>query len=493
MMTAGWILPALVAAPALLAGLSLLARSPRAALRTGAAATLALTLAAGGAVARVFLCGPLQCAGGWFYLDALSAYHLAILMLVFALCSCFAMVYFREEIGAGLFTRKLARRYQALWFGSLAAMNLVLVSNNLGVMWVGVEATTLLSAFLICIHATPQALEAMWKYLLMCSVGVALAFAGILLLAATASTSLSGHDALLWTRLMNPAVTLDPMLVKVAFIFLVVGFGAKAGLAPLHSWLPDAHSQSPSPVSAMFSGILLTTAMYGILRYIPLVERATGNTGWGREVLVALGLLSVLVGAAFVIGQQDIKRLLAYSSVENMGIITLGIGLGGLGVYAALLHTLNNSLCKSVSFCCAGRIGQIYGSLDMRRIKGMLKVSPLWGGGLLAGLMALIGVAPFALFISEFLTVRAAWQRAAYWPMGLLLFGLGLVFIGVLRKAIPMAWEVPESAPKPPPTHRAEALLVWLPLALLLLLGLWIPRPLGAMIAQAAAVLGATP
>ncbi|MEI7436683.1 MAG: proton-conducting transporter membrane subunit, partial [bacterium] len=402
-------------------------------------------------------------------------------------------VYFREEIAAGVFTRKLARRYQALWFGSLSAMNLVLVSNNLGVMWVGVEATTLLSAFLICIHASPSSLEAMWKYLLMCSVGVALAFAGILLLAAAASASISGPDALLWTCLMNPSLALNPVLVKVSFIFIVVGFGTKAGLAPLHSWLPDAHSQSPSPVSAMFSGILLTTAMYGILRYIPLVENATGNTGWGREVLVVLGLLSVLVGAAFVIGQQDVKRLLAYSSVENMGIIALGIGLGGAGVFAALLHTLNNSLCKSVSFCCAGRVGQIYGSLDMRRIKGMLKTSPLWGGGLLVSLMALIGVAPFALFFSEFLIVRAAWNQSAYWAMGLLLFGLGLVFVGVLRKVIPMAWEPPETAPQPLSTHRVEALLAWTPLALLLLLGLWIPDPLRAMITQAAAVLGVTP
>jgi len=492
MTTVAWMLPALVALPALAAGLGLLVRSPRALLVCGAAVTAVLAVAAGFVIARVFAHGPIEGIGGWFHLDALSAFHMAVLMAVFLLCGCFAVVYFREEIASGAFSKKMALRYHALWFGSLAAMNLVLVTNNLGVMWVGVEATTLLTAFLICIHPSPAALEAMWKYLLMCSVGVAIAFAGILLLAA-ATTIGDLQNALLWTRLMDPSVVLNPTLVKVAFIFLVVGFGTKAGLAPLHSWLPDAHSQAPAPVSAMFSGILLNTALYAILRYLPLVERATGGTGWGREILVALGLVSVLVSAAFIIGQQDIKRLLAYSSVENMGIIALGIGLGGAGVFAALLHTLNNALCKSVAFCCAGRVGQIYNSLDMRRIKGMVHVSPLWGGGLLVGLLALVGAAPFALFLSEFLLVRAAWNAAAYWPLGLLLFGLGVVFIGVLRKVISMAWEPPESAPRNLAARRFEVWLVVVPLAVLLLLGLWLPSPLRSMLEQASVILGGTP
>jgi len=493
MLTAGWMLPALVAAPAVLAGLSLLARTPRAALWVGAVATTVIALVAGCAVAQVFMHGPLECVGGWFFLDALSAYHLAILMLVFVFCGFFAIVYFREEIANGVFTRKLARRYQALWFGSFAAMNLVLVSNNLGVMWVGVEATTLLSAFLICIHVSPAALEAMWKYLLMCSVGVALAFAGILLLAAASSASLSGHDALLWTRLMNPSVTLNPVLVKVAFIFLVVGFGTKAGLAPLHSWLPDAHSQSPAPVSAMFSGFLLNTALYCILRCLPIVEAATGNRGWGREILVVLGILSILVAAVFIVAQHDVKRLLAYHSVEHLGIIALGVGLGGLGVWAALFHTLNHSVCKATSFFGAGMLGQTYGTHDMRRMTDVARVSPVWGTSLIGSLLALIGIAPFALFISEFLILKAALNEKAYLAAALFLTGLGIVFIGALGHAISMAWKPPATAPRPLRTHHAEALLAWTPLALLLLLGLWIPAPLRALITQAAAVLGVTP
>ncbi|MGD0897860.1 MAG: proton-conducting transporter membrane subunit [Thermoguttaceae bacterium] len=492
-MTAGWILPALVAAPAALAGLSLLARSPRAALWVGAVATAALALVAGCAVAQVAMHGPLQWAGGWFFLDGLSAYHLAVLMAVFVLCAFFAIVYFRKEIADGAFTRRQARRYQALWFGSLAAMNLVLVSNNLGLMWVGIEATTLLSAFLICIHASPAALEATWKYLLMCSVGVAIAFAGILLLAAAASASLSGQDSLLWTRLMNPTVALNPMLVKVAFIFLVVGFGTKAGLAPLHSWLPDAHSQAPAPVSAMFSGFLLNTALYCILRCLPIVEAATGDTEWGREILAALGILSILVAAAFIVGQHDVKRLLAYHSVEHLGIIAIGVGVGGLGVWAALFHTLNHSVCKTLSFFCAGILGQTYGTHDMRRMTGVVRDSPVWGSGLIGSLLALIGVAPFALFLSEFLILKAALNAGAYVTAALFLVGLGIVFIGALGHAISMAWGRPETAPQPSRVYRAEALLAWTPLAMLLALGLWIPPPLGALITQAAAVLGVTP
>lgn len=492
-MTVGWILPALVAAPAALAGLSLLGRSLRAVLWVGAIATALLALVAGTVVAQVFVHGSVQCAGGWFFLDALSAYHLAILMLIFLLCGFFAVVYFREEIDTGVLTPKLGCRYQALWFGSLAAMNLVLVSNNLGVMWVGIEATTLLSAFLICIHVSPSSLEAMWKYLLMCSVGVALAFAGLLLLAAASSGSLSGQDALLWTRLMNPSVTLNPMLVKVSFVFLVVGFGAKAGLAPLHSWLPDAHSQSPAPVSAMFSGFLLNTALYCILRCLPIVETATGHRGWGREILVVLGLVSIMIAAIFIVAQHDVKRLLAYHSVEHIGIIALGVGIGGLGVWAALFHTLIHSVCKTTSFFCAGMLGQTYGTHDMRKMTDVVRVSPVWGAGLIGSLLALIGVAPFALFISEFLILRAALQGKSYVTAVLFLTGLGIVFVGALGHAISMAWEPFAGAPPRPRTHRAEALLAWAPLALLLVLGLWIPHALRVMITQAAAVTGGAP
>jgi hydrogenase-4 component F len=330
----------------------------------------------------------------------------------------------------------------------------------------------------------------MWKYVLICSVGVAFAFMGTLLIGAAARPlDLGASEVLLWTRLRAQAGLLDPMLVKAAFIFLVVGYGTKAGLAPLHNWLPDAHSQAPAPVSAIFSGFMLNTALYCVLRYVPLVERATGNTGWGLRLLTVFGLVSILVAAAFILFQHDLKRLLAYHSVEHLGIITLGVGLGGLGTFAALFHTLNHSLCKTLAFFAAGRLGQIFGTHDMRKMTGSLRTARVWGIGLMGSLLALIGCAPFALFMSELQILKAAVDGRATVAVVLFLLGGGIVFVGALGHAIPLGWG--RSSP-PVPRVRAgavEVLLVILPLGLLLLLGLWLPQPLAAALHQAAAIL----
>jgi hydrogenase-4 component F len=435
---------------------------------------------------------PLYAAGHWLMLDALSAYHLAVMVAVYSLSALYGVSYFRDEIVGGQFGIRRARRYGALWFGSLAAMVLVLVSNNLGIMWVGIEATTLLTAFLICVHVSPGALEAMWKYLLMCSVGVAIAFTGTVLIAAsTGPAGLRGTEALLWTNLRQAALELDPILLKAGFVLLVVGYGTKAGLAPMHNWLPDAHSQAPAPVSAVFSGFLLNAALYCVLRCLPVVETATGSVGWGQGILVVFGLLSITVAAVFIVAQHDIKRLLAYHSVEHLGIIALGLGTGGLGALAALFHTLNHSLCKALSFFCAGSLGQAYGTHDMRRVTQVLRTSPVWGSGLVGSLLALIGVAPFSLFLSEFLILKAAVGNGSYWTAALFLIGVGVVFVGALRHVIAMAWD-PLSEPVPSrATHLAEGVLVFGPLTVLLVLGVWMPPPLLALLTQAAHLLEA--
>src|SRR5438067_9037522 len=303
----------------------------------------------------------------WFYIDAFSAFHIAVLVLVFLLSSAFASVYFTSETEHH-FTLPVARRFGALWLGSLAAMMLVLASNNLGIMWVGMEATTLLSAFLISLYPSRLSLEAMWKYLIICSIGIAFAFMGTLLAAASIqSASAIGADALFWTHLASADAHLDPILMKFAFVFVLVGYGTKAGLAPIHSWLPDAHSQAPAPVSAMFSGFLLNTALYCIMRFVTPVQHALGE-GFTNGLLTAFGLLSILVAAGFIVFQRDAKRLLAYHSVEHMGIIALGYGLGPLGAFAALFHTLNHSVCKSLAFFAVGRVGQRFGSHEMHVI-----------------------------------------------------------------------------------------------------------------------------
>jgi hydrogenase-4 component F len=432
--------------------------------------------------------GPVTAADELFFVDAFSAFHLVVLGSVFLLCSLFARVYFADDGEHGL-TTAAARRFGALWLGSLAAMILVLVSNNLGVMWVGMEATTLLTAFLISLHPNRLSLEAMWKYLLICSVGIAFAFIGTIFAAASVQGGL-GADALLWTRLAAPEARLDPTLMTFAFIFVLVGYGTKAGLAPIHSWLPDAHSQAPAPVSAMFSGFLLNTALYCILRYVPLVRHAQGN-GFADHLLVFFGALSILVAAGFIVFQRDAKRLLAYSSVEHLGIITLGYGLGPLGAFAALFHTLNHSLSKSLAFFAVGRLGQRYGTHDMGILSGALRTDRVWGLGLLGSILTLIGAAPFAIFMSEYQLLRAAVGAGSWLVLALFLAAGAVVFIAALRHLIDMAFRDANAAMPKARSAASSVMLVAGVMGLLLLLGLWMPPWLGEAINRAADAAGA--
>jgi hydrogenase-4 component F len=439
---------------------------------------------------RVIGSGPVEAFNGLFYVDALSAYHLCVMAIVFVASSVYAWQYFMREVHSGHVTIRGMHQYAGLWCCALAAMTLVLTSNNLGIMWVGIEATTLLTAFLICIPVKPASLEAMWKYLMICSIGVAFAFLGTLMVVASASgLHMSLSDTLLWTKLRQGAVSLNPMLLKAGFLCLLVGYGTKAGLAPMHSWLPDAHSQAPAPVSALFSGFMLSAALYCIIRYLPIVEATAGLAGWGPQLLILFGIVSILVAAAFIIFQHDVKRLLAYHSVEHLGIITLGLGLGGLGTFAALFHTLNHSICKTLSFFAAGRLGQTYGTHDMTKMSGSLRSAPVWGVGLFGSLLALIGVAPFAIFMSEFQVLKAAVDRRATLSLILFLAGGSIVFVGALRHAISMAWGEPSPISEPENAGKIEMLLVFVPLAILLVLGVWIPGPLIELLKQAASIL----
>lgn len=426
-------------------------------------------------VVKVFTKGPITSNASWFRIDALSAYHLAIMMIVFLLSSFYAISYFRNEPEALRLNPGSARRFSALWHGAISAMTLVLISNNLGIMWVGVEATTLLTAFLICLHISTVSLEATWKYLIVCSVGVAFAFMGVLLLAASAGSTAAGASILQWSYLHGIARTLDPRLVKLSFIFLLVGYGTKAGIAPMHSWLPDAHSQAPAPVSAFFSGFMLNMALYCIMRHMPIVAQATGNAVWANNLLVFFGLFSILIAAVFILSQHDLKRFLAYCSVEHLGIIMLGLGLGPLGVFAALFHTLNHSLSKTLGFFSAGRIGQIYASHDMRKIIGTLRANALWGGGLFGSILALIGVAPFAILMSELIILKAAADVRNYLAIALFLLGAGAVFVGALRHAIDMAWGDKPANIVSTSNSWTDLIIVIVPMTILLILGVWMP------------------
>ena len=458
-----------------------------------AASAIELGLAAN-VWASVLRDGFVTAAEGWFYIDAFSAFHVIVLVLVFLLSSAFAGGYFVHETGEHAFTLPVARRFGALWLGSLSAMMLVLMSNNVGIMWVSLESTTLLSAFLISLYPSRLSLEAMWKYLLICSIGIAFAFIGTVLAAASIQSAGGVQaDALFWTNLASADAHLDPTLMKFAFIFILVGYGTKTGLAPIHSWLPDAHSQAPTPVSAMFSGFLLNTALYCIMRFVPPARHALG-ADFTNGLLIFFGTLSILVAAGFIVFQSDAKRLLAYSSVEHLGIITLGYGLGPLGIFAALFHMLNHSVCKSLAFFAVGRLGQEFGSHEMEALSGALRADRLWGIALLGSLLALIGVAPFAVFMSEYQLLRAAADSGAWLVLVLFLAACSVVFLSVLRHLIDMAFGDPKSSVRVghPGARDSKVgiLIVVSAMGLMLLLGLWMPVWFSGALGSAAAVLG---
>jgi hydrogenase-4 component F len=469
--------------------LSLLLNRPRGVLAAIVAIALlelvlAIDLWSGVLAGKGFVTG----ADEWFYVDAFSAFHIVVLALVFAFSSAFAAIYFASEAAEHGFDRATARRFGALWLGAEAAMLLVLSSHNLGVMWVGMEATTLLTAFLISLHPTRLSLEAMWKYLIICSIGIAFAFMGTLLAAASIQSGNAAAEALFWTHLAAADTRLDPTLMKFAFVFVLVGYGTKAGLAPIHSWLPDAHSQAPAPVSAMFSGFLLNAALYCIMRFVPPARNALG--GFADGLLVLFGVLSILVAAGFIVFQRDAKRLLAYHSVEHMGIIALGYGLGPLGAFAALFHTLNHSVCKSLAFFAVGRLGQRFGSHDMHRIAGALRADRLWGAALLISLLALIGVAPFSIFMSEYQLLRAAVGADAWLSLVLFLAASGVVFVAALRHLIDMAYGPAAAGAHLPRDNYLGVPIVAVAAGLLLVLGIWMPTPLLDAIARAATIAG---
>jgi hydrogenase-4 component F len=476
--------------PVAASGLCALPRSPR-----GVLLALSLVVAgyAGGCAAlawNVFRFGAVVAANDWLRLDALSALHLVLLAFVFLTSTLFARRYFVVALPS---LRK-TRLFAVLWLASMAAMTLVLVANHLGIMWVGVESTTLMTTFLIAFHRSRESLEATWKYLMICSVGIAIAFLGMLILGASGSQAAGpGADPMLWTTLRDVAPRLDAKLAKLGFIFLLVGYGTKVGLAPMHTWLPDAHSQAPAPVSSIFSAAMLSTVLYCLMRYLPVVESATGGVGWSSRLLCLFGALSMVISAAFVLFQRDVKRMLAYCSVEHMGIVAIGLGLGNLGTFAALFHTINHALAKSTGFMAAGRVGQMAGTHQMWRLRGIVRVSPLWGTTLCLSLLSLIGVVPSAIFASELMVVKAALDARAIPTLIAFLLATGTVFLGMFAHTMGMLRGEPDADCKSVRPGASEALVAVLPMIALALLGVWMPTPLRHALAEAAMIVRPTP
>jgi hydrogenase-4 component F len=367
--------------------------------------------------------------------DALSAFMVIVIGLVALIATVYGVAYIDAELEHHHTTAAGGRIYGALVGGFVAAMLAAVVANNLGIVWVAVEATTIATAFLVGHRRTRASLEASWKYIIIGSVGVALAFLGTVLVY-FASRHAGGDAAagLNWTTLVAVAPHLDPGVMRLAVGLLVLGYGTKVGLAPMHTWLPDAHSQAPAPVSALMSGVLLSVAFYAILRYKVIADAALG-AGYLRGLLVAGALLSLAVAASLLLAQRDYKRLLAYSSIEHMGLIALGTAIGSpLAVSAALLHILGHGLGKAVAFCGSGEILLADGTTEIAGVRGLLARSPMVGGVFGLGLIALLGFPPFSLFASELAIARAGVADGLGWVVALALVLLLIIFVAVVGR-----------------------------------------------------------
>ncbi|MBI2525048.1 MAG: hydrogenase 4 subunit F [Candidatus Rokubacteria bacterium] len=383
-----------------------------------------------------------------------------------------------------------ARRFRI--FGNLFVFTMLfaVTSNNVGFMWIAIEATTITSALLIPLHVTKASVEASWKYILIGSVGIALAFGGTVL-SYFDFVNLAGHreGALNWTVLMASASRLHPQVIQLAFVFILVGYGTKAGLAPMHTWLPDAHSEAPAPLSAMMSGVLLAVALYAVIRWEAVANAAVG-TRFTDGLFIALGILSLVIGAFSLVIQRNYKRMLAYSSIEHTGLICVGLALGPLGTFAAMLHLLNHTLAKSMMFFLAGRVLQRYRTTEIGRVSGLLTVMPWTGRLFAAGVLAVVGLPPFGLFISEFALFRAGFAAGRPWLMGLVLVLLVVAFVSMIGHLNRMLY----GAPAPGVTVGEGNGWPLVPLgvcaAALVVLGLTLPAPLQELLAGIVEIAG---
>jgi hydrogenase-4 component F len=393
----------------------------------------------------------------------------------------------RVEQERGKLSSGQLRLYHSMYQMFMFTMLLALLTNNVGILWVAMEAATLATVLLVSLYRTPASIEAAWKYFILCGVGIAQALFGTILLYLAAEKVLgAGGSSLLWTHLHAVRSQLEPNVLSIAFVFLLVGYGTKVGLVPLHNWLPDAHAEGPTPISAVLSGLLLNVALYAVVRNKILVDGALASHLAGN-LMMGFGLLSVVVAAFFLSRQRDVKRLFAYSSIEHMGIVTFAFGMGGpVATFAGLLHMTAHSLTKSAIFFAVGHAAQKTGTQLIEHIGGLINTSPAVGWGLMIGALAILGVPPFGVFASEFLILTTA-MRDHPWATPILLAALGVAFASIFGKVQSMVFG--ESTARRLP-HPPAAFPVFVHLAIVLALGIYIPPYLADWYRTAARMLG---
>jgi hydrogenase-4 component F len=426
-------------------------------------------------------------AGRYLLIDDLNNVFIVLTTFISFTTSVFSASYIGHELDHGRLTPTYLRFYHAMYQVLMFAMNLALTANNIGLMWVAIELATLTTVLMVGIYRTHEALEAAWKYFILGSVGIALALFGTILVYMAALPVIGeGLDAMVWTVLIARAGSFDPALLNVAFVFLLIGYGTKVGLAPLHAWLPDAHAEGPTPISAVLSGLLLNVALYALLRFKLLLAANPAALTPG-PLMVMMGLISLIFAAFMLYRRRDIKRMFAYSSIEHMGITVFAFGIGGpLANFAGLLHMTMHSLTKSAIFFAVGHIAQVKGTQKIAEMGGLTVTHPALGWGLVLGVVAIAGMPPLGLFMSEFLVVSSTFAREPLLAIPLV-FGLLVGFGALILRLNQVAFGEPrgESAPA-----QASYLPMYAHLALVFVAGFYLPPPLVAWFQNVARLLG---
>ncbi|HSK38674.1 MAG TPA: hydrogenase 4 subunit F, partial [Arenibaculum sp.] len=412
-----------------------------------------------------------------FLVDDFNVFLVALTVFVAFTTSLFSASYIRHEVRTGRLRPRFLRFYHAMYQAFVFTMLLALLADNLGVLWVAVEGATLTTVLMVSLYRTPEAIEAAWKYFILCGVGIALALFGTILVYLAAQPVLGGGmPAMTWSALLPVMKDVNADILSLAFVFLLIGYGTKVGLAPLHAWLPDAHAEGPTPISAVLSGLLLNVALYALLRFKMLLAGNPAALAPG-PLMVGMGLGSLLLAAFMLYARRDIKRLFAYSSIEHMGIITFAFGIGGpVANFAGLLHMTMHSLTKSAIFIAVGLVVQAKGTQRIAEIRGLTSSHPVLGWSLLAGVVAIAGLPPFGIFMSEFLIVTTAFARQ---PLLALLLAAGILvgFGALVLRVQQLCFGEPSAGSGRPGTVRAQTavLAVLGHLALVLVAGIWLP------------------
>lgn len=428
---------------------------------------------------------------GMIYIDRVSLLFMSLISFVSVVAVLYSHGYMYYELEEGAITERDLKNYYVIMNLFVMIMYMTFVVRSLAVIWVGVGATTLVSTFLVGFYRNNNSTEAAWKYMMLCSVGITIALIGITLVyASTLGVIDDANSAIDWPVLVEYASGLDPTLMKMATVLIIIGFGTKVGFAPMHTWLPDAHSQAPTPVSGMLSAVLLNCALYAIVRFYMIAEITI--PGFAKTVLLIFGVLSLGIAANFIVGSRDIKRMLAYSSIENMGLIAIGLGIGTeLAIYGAMFQMVAHSVTKPLLFFSAGNIIQKYDTRDMNQIRGLKEKMPFTAFMLAAGSLIIVGVPPFAIFVGEFNILYAAAADGQFVVLGLIVLFLAVVFAGFTKHIFPML-SGHTDANITEHKNKVRALPFLIMIATTLVLGLFVPDNILGLMTDIARTIGGT-